>query len=159
MVGDHPVPGQPAAVVGEVLARRADEDRPRAEHGHAEADVAGDPPAADLEGVGEEAHRDLVELLDDEGVREAAPEGHEVVGRDGPGDGDLHGDEPTPVCGADRPAGTPRGPAPVAARALSRGADQLKLSPQAQELPALGLSMVKPCFSMVSAKSIVAPSR
>ena len=37
--------------------------------------------------------------------------------------------------------------------------DQLKLSPQAQELPALGLSMVKPCFSMVSAKSIVAPSR
>ncbi|MFC5041295.1 hypothetical protein [Ornithinimicrobium kibberense] len=36
---------------------------------------------------------------------------------------------------------------------------QLKLSPQAQELPALGLSMVKPCFSMVSAKSIDAPSR
>ena len=36
---------------------------------------------------------------------------------------------------------------------------QLKLSPQAQELPALGLSIVKPCFSMVSAKSIVAPSR
>jgi hypothetical protein len=39
------------------------------------------------------------------------------------------------------------------------GSGQLKLSPQAQELPALGLSMVKPCFSMVSAKSIVAPSR
>ena len=39
------------------------------------------------------------------------------------------------------------------------GVRQLKLSPQAQELPALGLSMVKPCFSMVSAKSIVAPSR
>ena len=37
--------------------------------------------------------------------------------------------------------------------------DQLKESPQAQELPALGLSIVKPCFSMVSAKSIVAPSR
>ena len=36
---------------------------------------------------------------------------------------------------------------------------QLKLSPQAQELPALGLSMVKPCFSIVSAKSIVAPPR
>ena len=42
---------------------------------------------------------------------------------------------------------------------LRRAGDQLKLSPQAQELPALGLSMVKPCFSMVSAKSIVAPSR
>ncbi len=39
------------------------------------------------------------------------------------------------------------------------GAGQLKLSPQAQELPALGLSMVKPCFSMVSAKSMTAPSR
>jgi hypothetical protein len=36
---------------------------------------------------------------------------------------------------------------------------QLKLSPQAQELAAFGLSMVNPCFSMVSAKSIVAPSR
>jgi hypothetical protein len=36
---------------------------------------------------------------------------------------------------------------------------QLNESPQAQELPALGLSIVKPCFSMVSAKSIVAPSR
>ena len=63
---------------------------------------------------------------------------------------------------AARPIGratwTPRGPAPVSARALS-GLGQLKLSPQAQELPALGLSMVKPCFSMVSAKSIVAPSR
>src|SRR6476619_2295287 len=39
------------------------------------------------------------------------------------------------------------------------GAAQLKESPQAQLLPALGLSMVKPCFSIVSAKSIVAPSR
>src|SRR5699024_9423609 len=39
----------------------------------------------------------------------------------------------------------------------SRGEDQLKESPQAQELPALGLSIVKPCFSIVSAKSITAP--
>ncbi|GAA8851615.1 hypothetical protein DUHN55_38290 [Helicobacter pylori] len=38
-------------------------------------------------------------------------------------------------------------------------AGQLKLSPQAQEEPALGLSIVKPCFSIVSAKSIVAPPR
>ena len=44
---------------------------------------------------------------------------------------------------------------PRRVRSVSR--DQLKLSPQAHELPALGLSMVKPCFSMVSAKSIVAP--
>lgn len=41
----------------------------------------------------------------------------------------------------------------------ARGATQPKESPQAQELPALGLSMVNPCFSMESAKSIVAPSR
>ena len=37
--------------------------------------------------------------------------------------------------------------------------DQWKLSPQAQEPVAFGLSMVKPCFSMVSTKSIVAPIR
>ena len=44
----------------------------------------------------------------------------------------------------------------MSAGALSGGVSgrQLKLSPQAQELPALGLSMVKPCFSMVSAKSM-----
>ena len=36
---------------------------------------------------------------------------------------------------------------------------QWKLSPQAQEPVALGLSMVKPCFSMVSTKSMVAPIR
>ena len=57
---------------------------------------------------------------------------------------------------------TPRGPVPGGTGPLGgrrRSSGQLKLSPQAQELPALGLSMVKPCFSMVSAKSIVAPSR
>ena len=63
-----------------------------------------------------------------------------------------------PRMGAPVGPGTPSGPVPVA-RALSQRLRQLKLSPQAQELPALGLSMVKPCFSMVSAKSIVAPSR
>ena len=42
---------------------------------------------------------------------------------------------------------------------LVLGLGQPKLSPQAQELPALGLSMVKPCFSIVSAKSTVAPPR
>jgi hypothetical protein len=39
------------------------------------------------------------------------------------------------------------------------GERQWKLSPQAQLPLALGLSIVKPCFSIVSAKSIVAPSR
>ena len=37
------------------------------------------------------------------------------------------------------------------------GGHQLNESPQAQEPPAFGLSIVKPCFSMVSTKSIVAP--
>ena len=37
--------------------------------------------------------------------------------------------------------------------------DQWKLSPQAQDPVAFGLSMVKPCFSMVSMKSMVAPIR
>ena len=32
-------------------------------------------------------------------------------------------------------------------------------SPQAQEPVALGLSIVKPCFSMLSTKSIIAPLR
>ncbi len=36
---------------------------------------------------------------------------------------------------------------------------QLNESPQAQELPAFGLSMVKPWASIRSAKSIVAPVR
>jgi hypothetical protein len=36
---------------------------------------------------------------------------------------------------------------------------QLKESPQAQEPVAFGLSIVKPCFSIVSTKSITAPPR
>src|SRR5262249_17262641 len=44
----------------------------------------------------------------------------------------------------------------VAAPAAER---QWKESPQAQEPVALGLSMVKPCFSIVSTKSMVAPVR
>ncbi len=36
---------------------------------------------------------------------------------------------------------------------------QWKLSPQAQEPVALGLSIVKPCFSIESTKSIIAPLR
>ncbi|WP_255372094.1 sulfurtransferase TusA family protein [Cellulosimicrobium sp. CUA-896] len=70
-----------------------------------------------------------------------------------------------------RDRGTPSGPwhddAPGTTRPGRRAATgprgartgQLKEPPHAQALPALGLSIVKPCFSMVSAKSIVAPSR
>ncbi|MDT4913584.1 MAG: hypothetical protein QOC66_2712 [Pseudonocardiales bacterium] len=48
-------------------------------------------------------------------------------------------------------------------RSLSRSAygsgQPQKLLPQAQPPPALGLSMVKPCCSIVSVKSTVAPPR
>src|SRR5262249_13079204 len=44
-------------------------------------------------------------------------------------------------------------PEPLRRRHLA----QLKESPQAQDPVAFGLSIVKPCFSMVSTKSIVAP--
>src|SRR5690625_4934046 len=65
----------------------------------------------------------------------------------------------------ERPAGDvvhPGGPwvvpaGPTPARRTSEG--QWKESPQAHEPPAFGLSIVKPCFSIVSAKSMVAPAR
>jgi hypothetical protein len=121
---------------------------------HAEGDVRGDATTADVQVVDEERHRDLVELVDDERVREPARERHQVVGRDGTGDGDLHGRDPIA-----RPF-WPRRSRRAASRPPDvRPTDQLKLSPQAQLLPALGLSIVKPCFSIVSAKSIEAPSR
>ena len=60
-----------------------------------------------------------------------------------------------------RTAGNPRpdtGGSPDESDAIS-GSGQWNESPQAQEFCALGLSMVKPCFSMVSTKSMTAPSR
>ena len=48
-------------------------------------------PAPDVERVGQEGHRDLVELLDDETVGEPSAEGHQMVRGDGTGDSDAHG--------------------------------------------------------------------
>jgi len=48
---------------------------------------------------------------------------------------------------------------PAAQPATRQGLAQWKESPQAQEPVALGLSIVKPCFSIVSTKSMVAPLR
>jgi hypothetical protein len=66
---------------------------------------------------------------------------------------------PAPSRGSVAPA-PPQGPA-TSVREVGGGGvlRQWKLSPQAQEPPAFGLSIVKPCFSMVSTKSIVAPPR
>ena len=52
--------------------------------------LAAHAAAPDLEVVDEEGHRELVELLDDEGVGELAPEAHQVVGGDGAGDQQGH---------------------------------------------------------------------
>src|ERR1700754_5002224 len=58
------------------------------------------------------------------------------------------------------PAGEPKLLAGVRGPAQRAGRDrQLNESPQAQEPPAFGLSIVKPCFSMLSTKSITAPCR
>ncbi len=56
------------------------------------------------------------------------------------------------------PLAAPRGPS-RSARVSALGGRQLKESPQAQEPDAFGLSIVKPCFSIVSTKSMVAPVR
>ncbi len=87
----HVVALQPAAVLGEVRAGRADQDRAQAEHAHAEGDVRRDAAAADVEGVDQEGQRHGVQLLGDQLVGEPAGEGHQVVGRDRTGDGDTHG--------------------------------------------------------------------
>jgi hypothetical protein len=51
------------------------------------------------------------------------------------------------------------GAVPASVFEVSTRSYQWKLSPQAHEPVALGLSIVNPCFSMVSTKSIVAPLR
>ena len=70
----------------EVVAGAADQDWPQPEPAEAEAHVGGHATATDLEVVDEEGDRQLVQLLDDEGVLELPTEVHEVIGGDGPGD-------------------------------------------------------------------------
>ncbi|GAA3010686.1 hypothetical protein GCM10017559_36530 [Streptosporangium longisporum] len=82
---------QPGAVVGEVRADRADQDGPQPQAAHAEGDVCRAAATADLQVVHQERQGHPVELLGDELVAEAPGEGHQVVGRDGAGDGDAHG--------------------------------------------------------------------
>ncbi len=69
-----------------------------------------------------------------------------------------------PGRGPDRPSGTFHSDATARVAPARRGASaapapQLKESPQAQEPDAFGLSIVKPCFSIESTKSMVAPVR
>src|ERR1039457_4703203 len=92
-----------------------------------------DPTPPDGQVVDEKRQRDLIQLVGDELIGELAGKRHQVVGRDRTCDRYAHGGYPA-WC-------------------------QWKESPQAQEPVAFGLSMVKPCFSIVSTKSMVAPIR
>lgn len=82
---------EPGAVLLEVGADGADQDRRGTELAHAEADVGADTAPAYVEVVDEEGKRDRVQLVPDQLVGEATGEGHEVVSGDGAGDCDSHG--------------------------------------------------------------------
>jgi hypothetical protein len=82
---------EPAAVVVEILADGADQDRAETEHAHAEADVARHSPTPDVELFDDEGQGDLVQLVDDQRVGEPPRVLHQMVCRDRAGYGDLHG--------------------------------------------------------------------
>src|SRR5262249_51499339 len=150
------VPGQPVAIGTEVGADRADEQRAQSQYAEAERDVGGHSTAAYLQVLNEERERHPVELLGDELVDEPAGERHQVVGRYRPGNRCSHGQT---RARRSRSAGHTVFAMPSPRGRLSAGRDQWNESPQAQDPVALGLSMVKPCFSIVSTKSMVAPAR
>jgi hypothetical protein len=81
---------QPAAVVGEVDTGRAHKHGFEAEPAEGEGDVGGDTSPADLQVVGEEGQRDLVELFGDQLLGKASGIDHQMVDGDGSGDGDAH---------------------------------------------------------------------
>src|SRR5436305_10321573 len=94
---------EPGTVLREVLADGAHEQRAMPQRREAEGDVRRHPAAADLQVVHEERQGHPLQPLDDEVVGEPAVEGHEVVGRDGPGDGDTHGSSPYPAVASRAP--------------------------------------------------------
>ena len=147
-VGVYTMTLQPGAVVGEVRPDGTDEHRLQSQHPHAEGDVRRDASAPDLEGIHKKGQGDPIELVRDQRVGKPTREGHEVISGDGSGDDDIHPPDPTGDTWS-----TLRSPT-----ALIRVC-QWNESPQAQDPVALGLSIVKPCFSMVSTKSMIAPFR
>src|SRR5215469_5037426 len=92
--GVHAVLLQPEPVVGEVAAHSADQERIKAEAAEAECDVGGYPATAYLEVRHQERQRDLVQLVRDELVGEAAWEGHQVIGGDRASHGYAHRESP-----------------------------------------------------------------
>jgi len=81
---------KPGSVLHEVLAGSSHQDRLLPQVGHAERDVGGDTPAADLEILHQEGQGDLVELVDNQGVGKSTLVGHQVVSRNGSCDGNTH---------------------------------------------------------------------
>ena len=101
--------------------------------------LAGDPAAAHDEFVDQERQRHLVQLIGEQLLGELPREVHQVVGRDGPSNEYRHAQR-----------------LPGGRTSLCQPQNEF---PHAQPPPAFGLSIVKPCFSIVSTKSMTAPER
>ena len=89
-VAVHAVAGEPARVVVEVRADRADQHRVSAEHADGEGDVSRDAAAVDDQVVHQEAQRDLLQVFGQQLFGEPARKLHEMVGRDRSGYRDGH---------------------------------------------------------------------
>lgn len=70
---------QPGAVLGEIRADGADQQRRPVQQAHGVRDIARDPTAADLQIIDQEAQRHMVELVGQQRVGEPSGETHQVV--------------------------------------------------------------------------------
>ena len=145
---------EPVAVaqVVEVLANGRHQQRLVSEGGESEGDVGATTAASDVQVIDQERQRNLVELIGNEGIGEFTLECHEVVGRNRARYCDMHGNRLNDPLRDVRIAKGIRG-------FIASETTQWNESPQAQEPVATGLSMVNPCFSIVSTKLMVAPPR
>ena len=89
-VAVHAVAGEPAPVVVEVLAYRADERRVPAEDADGVGHVSRDAAAVDDQIVHQEAQRHLLQVFGQQLLGELARKPHEMVGRDRSGYRDGH---------------------------------------------------------------------
>src|SRR5699024_5911841 len=81
---------QPGAIVVEIGADRAHQDRVEAQVSHGEANIGGNSAAPDLQIVHEERQRQAFQLVGDDPLGEPSGEIHQMVGSDRAGDGDPH---------------------------------------------------------------------
>ena len=134
---------------------------------------AATPPRRTTRSSTRKRQRHLVQLVGEQLIRELPRKVHQMVGRDRSGHDDRHEAEATERHGrsrhpevrntqrAARPVVAPPlfGRAQASGRAGRRRPQPQNELPQAQPPEAFGLSMVKPCCSIVSVKSMVAPTR